>query len=253
MRRRGIVNVDHEKAGLHARHVHREDAARRDAEVAARVHQPVPYRQRPLRIHPDFEAEIAGVAGARDADRNVADAGVRQAKILELVERLCAAAVEHRARLWTLQAQGRHPVGDFGDFHVEPDRVHREPAQRRFGRGHAKAVLVQLGDRAVVKHLPVVVAPAGVVDLAHLHFQDVARGDLVQQARGIRPLDQVLHQRRDVDQRRAIADRPIFVLERELVGTEHDVPGPTPPVLRHAQARGALVKRRAFEFESFKH
>ncbi len=116
-----------------------------------------------------------------------------------------------------------------------------------------KRLLGQARHGAVVEQLAVLVAPAGVIDLADRHLEDVARGHLVQQARGVRALDDVFHQRRDVDQRRRVADRPVLAIELELVGADDDVPGPAPPILREAQARRALVEGRAFELERFKH
>ena len=216
---RVVVDLDHEEPGLDPRHVHRQDAAGHQAVVVAGDDQRVPDRERVGVVHPDLEAEVAGVAGARDRHRVAGQRVLHQAEVLERVERLRAAAVEDRARLRALQAQRRDLVGDLGDLDVQAHRVHRQPAQRRLGRGHAEALLGQARDGAVVEHLALVVAPAGVVDLPHRHLEHVAGRDPVQQARGVGPLDQVLHQRRDVDQRRRVADRPVLAVEPEVVGT----------------------------------
>jgi hypothetical protein len=101
--RGGVVDVDHEEPGFDARHVHRQDPARRDAVVVTRFHDRVPHRERVLDLHPDLEAEVAGVAGARDRDLAPVERVVHHAEILELVERLLAAAIEDRARLRALE------------------------------------------------------------------------------------------------------------------------------------------------------
>ena len=175
------------------------------------------------------------------------------AEVLQRIELVLADAVEDRARLRTLQAERRHLIGHFRDLHVHADGVHRQPAQRRFGGCHAEELRAEARDSAVVEELAVFVAPAGVGDDALFHLEHVARRDLVQKARGVRAFDHVFHQRRDIDQRRAVADRPIFVVERQIVRADHHVARPAAPILRHAQARGALVEGRAFELKRLKH
>ena len=116
-----------------------------------------------------------------------------------------------------------------------------------------KLVLAEARHRAVVEQLALVVAPARVVDLPDRELRDVARHDAVEQPRGVRALDQVLHQRRDVDQRRVIADRPVLALEPEVVGADRDVARPAAPVLRQAQRGRARVEGRALELVEVGH
>src|SRR6185503_2538325 len=71
----------------------------------------------------------------------------------------------------------------------------------------------------------------------------VARDDAVQEPRGVAAGDAVLVQGRDVEQRRRVADRVVFPLVRELVGTGDDVPGPAAPGVARAQRRRARVER----------
>src|SRR5258708_1355345 len=73
--RRDVVDVDQHQAGFDARDVERQHAGRHDAVAAAGIHQRVPQRERMLAIGPDLEAQIAGVAGARDSDRDAAQSG----------------------------------------------------------------------------------------------------------------------------------------------------------------------------------
>ena len=120
-------------------------------------------------------------------------------------------------------------------------------------RREPEAVLAEPRHRAVVEQLTVVVAPARVVDLSDGELLDIAWRDLVEQPCRVRPFDQVLHQRRDVDQRGGVADRPVFAFEAEVVRPDRDVAGPAAPVLWQAQRRGALVERRALQLVEVGH
>ena len=215
--------------------------------------QRIPDGQGIRRVQPDLVAEVAGVAGARDGHRLAGEHVRCHAEELDAVHRRLAAAIQHRARLRSLQRERGHLLGALGDGHVHADRVHVQPAQRRFGGGEAEAVLVEARHRAVVEQLAFVVAPAGVVHLSDGELGDVARHDPIEQPRGVGALDQVLHQRRDVDQRRVVADRPVLALEAEVVGPDRNVPGPAPPVLRQAERGGARMERRALQLVQVGH
>ncbi len=86
-----VVDVNHEEppAPTRATSIARMPHGKYSV-VAARLHQRIPDGESVLGIHPDLVTEIARVSGPRDAHRDVADARVHQAKILELVERLGA-------------------------------------------------------------------------------------------------------------------------------------------------------------------
>ena len=121
----------------------------------------------------------------------------------------------------------------------------REPAQARIGRGPSEARLSQPRHRAVVDHLAVLVAPRRVEDLADRHLADVARDDAIDEPRGIGARDQVLEQRRDVDQRRGVADRVVFVLVMAFVRADRVVARPVAIVQALAQ-REACARGRRF-------
>ena len=76
--------------------------------------------------------------------------------------------------------------------------------------------------------------PACVGDLSHFHLEDIARSDAMQQRRRIFSLDDVLHQRGDIDQRGRIANGPILAVEHMLVRADDKVARPLAPVLRLA-------------------
>ena len=121
------------------------------------------------RVQPDLEAEVAGVAGAGDGDRE--DPRSFAAVILKYFKSVKSVSVSR----WRISREagpckrkGRGGFGDVVDGDFESDGVGFQPAQVRVGRGHAEHVLVEAGDRAVVEHFPGGVAPRRVEHLPHL-------------------------------------------------------------------------------------
>ena len=108
---------------------------------------------------------------------------------------------------------GRNRKDDMGFAAHAGQKNHRQPAQGGFGAGHAEKLRPETRYSAVVEQLAVLVAPASVGDDALFHLEHVARRDFVKEARRVRALDHIFHQRRDVDQSSAIADGPVFVVE----------------------------------------
>ena len=71
--------------------------------------------------------------------------------------------------------------------------------------------------RAVIDDVAGVVAPDAVRHATRLEPRNVARDEPIQVARGVRSDDAVLHHRRQVVERRRVADREVFLLD----GREH--------------------------------
>ena len=199
-----------------------------------------------LAVGPEFEAEIAGVAGARDADRDAAQVDARHAEVLE---RRRAERLEYRPGGWALQRKGGDTVRDVADVDLQADGVVLQPAQVGFGGRHAEELLVEASDGAIVDHLAGVIAPGRIEHLADTRLEHVAGDDEVEEPRGIAAPHQVLVERRDVKQRRCRADHVVFALVRQLVGAGDDVACPTPPGMARAERRGALVERRGLQHQ----
>src|SRR2546422_6289458 len=81
------------------------------------------------------------------------------------------------------------------------------------------------------RSLAFVVAPRRVQHLSDFRFADVARDDVIEQSRRVAAGDEVLIERRDVEQGRRVPDRVILAVVRQLVGAGDDVAGPAPPGL----------------------
>src|SRR5262249_15011129 len=80
--------------------------------------------------------------------------------------------------------------------------------------------------------------------LADLGLGDVAGDDVVEQPAGVPSRDEVLEQRRHVEQRCRVAYRVVLTVARQLVRARHDIAGPAPPGLPLRQRCGAGMKRR---------
>src|SRR5438094_3491983 len=117
-----------------------------------------------------------------------------------------------------------------------------EPAQVRLGGGPAIAVFVEARDGAVVNHFALLVAPAAINHLSLGHFVNVARDDAVHQLGSVAPGDQVLVQRRDVNQRRCIADSVVLVLMVHLIHADRVISRPLAIIEALAEREGAFVK-----------
>ncbi len=72
----------------------------------------------------------------------------------------------------------------------------------------------------VIDDLAMLVAPRRVKHLAHRHLGDVARDDAIDQTRGILSGNEVLEERRNIDERRRIADGVVLVLVVRLIGAD---------------------------------
>ncbi len=165
-------------------------------------------------IHPDLEAQVAGVAGARNFHRDVAQSGLRKVEILELRR---AKRLQDRPGHGPLQRQRGDRIRYISDLDVHAGGVVFEPAQVRLRRGHAEDVVAKTRDGTVVDHLAGVIAPWRVEHLTNLSLQDVARHDEIQEARGVATPDPILIERRHIEERRRRADNVIFTLVRKLV------------------------------------
>ena len=247
MARREVVHCDQQESCFDACDIERQHSRGRDAVRRAGLRDRIPQRDGLRRIYPDLVAEVAGVAGARDRHRNSPDLGTRQPEVFQTGEIALGGKLQDLTRAWALEREGSRALRDVLNLHIETRRVQMQPPQRGIGRGHAVRLIAQDRDRTVVDLFALVVTPGRVQHLADLGFADVARDDVIEQPRGVTAGDQVLVQRRDIEQRRGIPNRVVFAIVRELVGARDDVPGPAPPGLTFGQWTGAGMKRRGAE------
>ena len=239
------VHLDQQQARLDARHVERQHPGRLDVERTAAFDERVPHLDRARGRHPDLVAEIAGVAGARDVHRHAGDGAARDAEVLQPIDvRLRDRAQQLRGRR-ALQRHRRDLLRHVFDPDVHAARVLPEPAQARIRRRPAERLLRQPRHRPVVDHLAVLVAPRRVEHLADGHLRHVARDQPIDQARRVRSGDHVLEERRDVDQRRGVADGVVLVLVVALVGADGVVARPLAIVQALAERKGAVVEGRS--------
>src|SRR5262249_27792725 len=101
--------------------------------------------------------------------------------------------------------------------------------------------MVECGQGPVVDHGDVLVAPRRVEHLADGHLRHVTGDQPVDEPGRIAAGDQVLEERRYVDERGRVADGVVLVLVVPLVGADGVVAGPFPIVEALAEGKGALV------------
>jgi hypothetical protein len=242
-----IVHVQHHEARLDPCDIERPDAGGHDAVIAARSHQRVPHRERAGGRDPQLVAEVARVTGARNLEIHAGNAVVHRAEVPERVHRIARGGVQYGARQRTLQRERAERLGDLLDRHLHAEGIAVQPAQAGLRRRQAVVLLAEPADRAVVDHLAVPVAPARIEHLARPRPRHIAGDDAVQQPRRIGAGDPVLVQRRNVDERRGVADRRVLALVRELVAACGGVAGPAAPGLPLDQLCRARVKGRGLE------
>jgi len=246
--RADVIDLDQQQSCLYARHIQRQHSGGVNIELLARVHQRVPNRDGVIPVmsviqwNPYFVAEVAGVSGARNIHRHAGNLAHRFSEILQIRN------VGLRDRLQKfrggrpLQRQSRRLLGDVLDLNVHVQAVLPEPAQARIGGRPAIFIFFEARNRTVVDDLSVLIAPTGVNNLAHGDFVDVARDHAVHQFGRILAGDQILIERRNINQRARITDRVVLVLVVHFVHTDRVVSRPLAVIQTVAEGEGSLVK-----------
>src|SRR5262249_8632285 len=93
-----------------------------------------------------------------------------------------------------------------------------------------------------VDDFALLIAPAAVDDLSNLHLVDVTGDDAIHQLGRVFAGDQILIQRRNVDERSRVANGVVLVLVMYLVHADRVVSRPLAVVQAVAKRESALVK-----------
>src|SRR2546425_628589 len=96
--------------------------------------------------------------------------------------------------------------------------------------------------RSPVYPVRAICAPWRVVDLSLREFRRIPGDDVVHKVQGILPADEVLVERRDVEQARRVTDRVILHLRDEGVRRGREISGPSSPFPAVAQCRRPRMK-----------
>jgi len=240
---RHVVHLDQEQACLDPRDVQSQHPAGSEAIGSAPLHQVIPDRFGVPSLEPEFEAQVTGVAGAGETDRDAADGTAGGVEEPQPVHIGLDRRLQDLARGRPLHGERRHGVGNILDGDGKPGGVLVQPPQIGLRGGEPEFVFGQAGQRAVVQYLAPFLAPGGVNHSPHLQVPHVARDHPIHQQRRIAAPNPVLEEGRDIQQCRRGSDGPILAIVGEFVGTGHEVTRPPAPILRLAQRRGAGVKR----------
>ena len=224
----GELGADKDQPGFDAEHVQCGGADRPKAEVRTNLEQGIPEVDRPRRLDPQFVAEIARVARAGHVDGDLAYGRGASAEILQAAPVLSRNRLEHGPRRRPLEGQRSDLPGDVIDSNVQPARVQAEPPVVGLRSRPPERRLFQTAHGAVVDELAALVAPGRVVDLIDLKLAGVSRDDAVDQPDRVGPGDQVLEQRRHVDEPGRLANGVVLDVDRIGVLADGVI---APPVL----------------------
>ena len=193
--------------------IERQHARRLEIERRSVLHQGVPHLDAPIR--PASRSRNPDRLCTRCARCPRERRPMRPRRHAEVFQRLDVGLrrrPQHARRRGTLKRQRRNTFRDILDLDVQPDGVLPKPSQAGIGGGPSIRLLVQPRDRPVIDDLALLVAPGRVPDLPDAHASGVTRDDAVDEPRRVSAGDAVLEQRRDVDERRRVANGVVFVL-----------------------------------------
>src|ERR1700674_3478935 len=171
------------------------------------------------------------------AEREVADF-----EGLELVDPPQTRRLEHRAGGGALNRKGGYLLGALADLDVETDGRIEQPIELAFRRANPILAFAHAKYRAVIDEMTRIVAPYTVGHTIRLELGDVAGDQAIEVGQRVRSRDAVLHHRRQVIERRGIADGEIFLLHR-CKDIDRRVARPRYETVDLAQGAGALMKR----------
>ena len=209
-----------------------------------RVDQRVPHGDGALGGNPDLVAEVAGVAGARDRDGNVARAwSWTSRKYLSAARSLCDACsrMPRDNGPWSASA----PIfADTSSICTSmPDGVQPQPA-RCSARRSSGGTCRRRGGRSCRRRSPCRARRTTACRApGRRRTWSTSRVTMRSSSRAAsRPVIEVLVERRDVEQRRRVADRGVLAIRVGLVRRRDLMPRPATPGLRPYQRGRARVK-----------
>ena len=208
---RNEIKIGHEKACLDARHV---ECARTDGAYAAALsgaHQCIPELVGLQRISPQFVAQIASEARARDHQAHARSFEESKFEGFQALDSRETELLQHRARGRSLERERRDLLSHFADLHVEANGGIQEPVELTFCSAQPVLGLAQPEHGAVIDDVTGVVAPDAVADAIDAQLAEVACHQPVEVATGIGAGNAVLDHRRQVVDRAGIANGEIFL------------------------------------------
>src|ERR1700688_497313 len=143
-----------------------------------------------------------------------AECEVADLERLELLDSLQAHRLEHGTGGWPLDRKRGYLLGNLADVDVETDGRIQKPIDLAFRRANPIFAFAQAKYRAVIDEMTRVVAPHTVGDAIRLELGEIAGNQSIEIWQRIRTCHAVLHHRRQVIERRGIANREIFLLHR---------------------------------------
>src|SRR5882757_7274185 len=171
-----------------------------------------------------------------------AEGEVADLERFELLHSLQAQRLENRAGGWTLHRKRGDLFGDLADFDVKTDGRIQQPIDLPFRRANPVVALAQAKHGAVIDEMTRIVAPHAIGDAIRLELGEITGHQAIEIWQRIRTRHAVFHHRRQVIERRGVANREIFLLHR---GEDIDrgVSRPRYEAIDLGERAGASVKR----------
>ena len=124
--RADVVHFQENKAGFEPRDIESENAGRLDAEVLALFHENVPDSLRMFAVNPNFVAQITGITGARNDDRNIKNLAASETKKSQCAQIGIDDLLQDFECIRSLKRERGDLLGDFLNRNIHPDRVELE-------------------------------------------------------------------------------------------------------------------------------
>src|SRR5438445_445828 len=240
--RRHVLDLREDEPGLDPCDVEGEHPRGRDVVSLTPLHERVPQRLGPFALNPDFVSEVARVSGPRDLDGNAIELRLDESEVLQLLNSAISRFQQNRPGRGSLERERSDVFGDVVHLGIQPHPRVLEPFQIRLRGRHSEGPIPEIPKRAVVDRLAAFIAPWRVVDLSLREFRRIPGDDVVHEVQGILPADEVLVERRDVEQARRVTDRVILHLRDEGVRRGREISGPSSPFPAVAQCRRPRMK-----------
>src|SRR3989441_12642061 len=238
-----VLDLREDEPGLDPCDVEGEHPRGRDVVSLTQLHDRVPQRLGPFTFDPDLVSQVAGVSGPRDLHGNAIELRLDEPEVLQFLNGAVRSLEQDRPGRGPLERERPDVFGDVGHLGVQSHPRVLEPFQIRLRGRHPEGAVPEIPERAVVDRLAAFIAPWRVVDLSLREFRRIAGDDLVHEVKGILPVDQVLVERRDVEQSRGVADRRIIPPPDRGGPGGRKISRPSPPFPAVAQCRRPRMKR----------
>ena len=214
------VHLNQKQTGFEPCHVQRQHAGGANAECLPAFHQRIPDGDCAIPRYPDLVTEIARVPRSGNVHLHSGDRSAGHPEVVQPVDVGIRHGVQQCAGGRTLKRKRGDALGNVFYRDVQTGGILKEPPQIRIGGRPPKRFLAQSRHRAIVDDFAPLVTPGRIPDLSDAQLVRVAGDQAIDERHRIPSGNQILEQRRNIDQRGGVTDGTVFVLVMGLVATD---------------------------------